>query len=315
MLKGTFSSRVGNRKNFPLSRLLLLCPLALILVVPFSASPLFSSSSGQTPARAPHAHSHHVIGLSNSITPNGTDRNIRVAQASSSNWGGYAVASSFSSPVAVITAVEGSWVVQTVLPSSSATYSAQWIGIGGYFMGDASLIQTGTESDSTGGVQSYDAWYELLPASETSISTITVSPGDTMSASVICTASCTSTTQTWTISIEDMTTGKSFSTSVSYASSLLSAEWIEERPEVCSIVCSLTTLANFGTADFGFDYTAVSSTDYATVSSVSSVNTPIGSLTSTSITMDGNSGNPIAQPSALSSDGTELHNDLRKFLR
>ena len=115
--------------------------------------------------------------------------NIRVAQASSSNWGGYAVASSFSSPVAVITAVEGSWVVQTVLPSSRQPIPLNGLVLVVISLVTAPLIQTGTESDSTGGVQSYDASYKLFPPQKVRISTISVSPGDVMSASVICTTS------------------------------------------------------------------------------------------------------------------------------
>ena len=43
--------------------------------------------------------------------------------------------------------------------------------------------------------------------------------------------------QTWTISLTDTSTGASFTkTGVkTYASSLLSADWIEERPEVCAL--------------------------------------------------------------------------------
>jgi hypothetical protein len=216
------------------------------------------------------------------------------------------VASSLSSPGALVTAVYGSWTVQKVQPSSSATYSSQWVGIGGYFSGDTSLIQTGTESDSSSGGTSYGAWYEILPNSEVSISSLTISPGDQISASVVCTGSCSSSTQQWSVTITDKTTGQSYTTSQSYSSSLLSAEWIEERPETCNIIsCSLTTLANFGTADYGSDYTGVPNTEYATIASN---NEAIGSFSSSyvSINMVGSSGSTIAQTSALSTDGTSF---------
>ena len=76
------------------------------------------------------------------------------------NWAGYAV--SESSPT--VTSVLGSWIVQPAQPNVNATYSSQWIGIGGF--SDSSLIQTGTESDYYNGSAHYDAWYELLPAFE-----------------------------------------------------------------------------------------------------------------------------------------------------
>lgn len=264
------------------------------------------------------AYAPSIVSSSNQSILNGSAGSV-----ASSNWGGYVVASTFSSTCtghgkhqtctggasAVVTAVYGSWLVQAVSASSSNTYSSQWVGIGGYFSGDNSLIQTGTESDYTNGAASYGAWYELLPNAETPI-TMTISPGDVMDASVVCTSSCTSATQTWLITINDVTTSKSFSTSVSYSSSLLSAEWIEERPATCFVVCTLTTLANFGTAHYGFDYTSQSNTNYATLSGSTA---PIGSLNYQSITMESCSGHGhhstctiLAQPSSLTTDGTSF---------
>ena len=162
---------------------------------------------------------------------------IRVSQSTgeSSNWAGYVVATSLSSPQPGVTAVYGTWVVQTVTKSNPTTYSSQWIGIGGAF--DSTLVQTGTESDATSTTTSYNAWYEILPNSETSL--FTVSSGDVMTASVVCTSSPCSTSsshhqskQSWTITITDLTSAKSSVIKLSYASSLKSAEWIEERPTV-----------------------------------------------------------------------------------
>src|SRR4029077_9385696 len=73
---------------------------------------------------------------------------------SSSNWSGYAGHGSG------ISAVTGSWTVQSVSPTKKASYSSQWVGIDGF--NNPSLIQTGTESDYFHGAAHYDAWWEIL---------------------------------------------------------------------------------------------------------------------------------------------------------
>lgn len=250
--------------------------------------------------------------------------NERITNAASSNWAGYVVASTFtqtctgrgrhqtcSGPSAVVTAAYGSWMVQTANPSSSDSYSSQWVGIGGYFSGDSTLIQTGTESDYISGAASYNAWYEVLPAGETVITNVPVQPGDLIDASVVCTSSCSTSTQTWRITLTDATTGATKMTTVTYSSSLLSAEWIEERPAICfGGVCTLTTLANFGTAHYGSDLTSQTGTNYATLSNS---NLPIGSLNNQPITMVNCSGHgphatctTLATPSPPSLDGTSF---------
>lgn len=76
---------------------------------------------------------------------------------SSINRAGYVAASSFSSPAHVVTIITGSWTVQSVSASSSSTYLSQWIGMGGYFSNERTLIQTGTESDYSSGSALYSA--------------------------------------------------------------------------------------------------------------------------------------------------------------
>ena len=56
----------------------------------------------------------------------------------SADWGGYTVSSDLLSPAGVVTSVSASWVVPSVTPSASSTFSATWIGIGGQY--DESLI-------------------------------------------------------------------------------------------------------------------------------------------------------------------------------
>jgi hypothetical protein len=58
-----------------------------------------------------------------------------------------------------------------------------------------------------------------------------VNPGDIITASLSCTAACTSgQTQTWTLTMTDTTAGWTWTQSLQYQSSLSSAEWIMESP-------------------------------------------------------------------------------------
>lgn len=214
------------------------------------------------------------------------------------NWAGWVGSS--SSPVA--NSVQGSWIVQTAGKSSSATYSAQWIGIGGF--SDGTLIQTGTEADYYSGSAHYTAWYELLPASETPISGFTVSPGDVISANIVPGTA----KNTWIINLADITKNEGFTITVTYNSSKLSAEWIEERPEICSSTCSLSSLANFSASYYGNDYTSVTSTNYANMGSGLQQISSLPGLTSITMVNESSKGviTPLAQPSALTADGTSF---------
>ena len=153
------------------------------------------------------------------------------------NWAGYSAAYSFSDPKPLVTGVSGSWVVPEIQISQSDTYSAVWVGIGGFF--GNTLIQIGTEHDCIDGAIQYSAWYELLPSDSITI-TMEISPGDRINASISLENSLLN---LWSISIADLSTGQSFSQIVFYSSSKLSAEWVVERPEVNN---TISEIANFG---------------------------------------------------------------------
>jgi Peptidase A4 family len=152
----------------------------------------------------------------------------------SGNWSGYAM----SGASGAFHSITGKWTVTKVGATSGATYSSSWIGIDGFANSD--LIQTGTEADYYGGSAHYDAWWEILPAPETMITSMTVHPGDHMSASI-------TKGTTWKITITDTTTGQSFTTNQVYAGPGASAEWIEEAPEVNG---SIAKLAHYGQVKF-----------------------------------------------------------------
>jgi hypothetical protein len=155
---------------------------------------------------------------------------------STGNWAGYvATGGEYSS-------VSGSWIVPSPAGSGEEAADAAWIGIGGERTHD--LIQTGTQNTvMPGGEVQTNAFYEMLPDSELPIETMTVNPGDKMTAKISRGAS-----GLWNISIKDLTTGTSFSKQVSYDSSGSSADWIEEDPSVSSN--AQVPLDNFGTVSF-----------------------------------------------------------------
>jgi Peptidase A4 family len=136
----------------------------------------------------------------------------------SSNWSGYAATPSGS---AKYTYAASSWIVPAV--QKKPGFSSSWVGIDGF--NNSNLIQTGTEQDYTNGHAIYRAWWEILPAAETIIPSLTIHPGDTMKAFVKNTSG-----NQWTISITDVTTGKSFSINKTYNGPGASAEWIQEAP-------------------------------------------------------------------------------------
>jgi hypothetical protein len=164
--------------------------------------------------------------------PRVAERPLANAGWASSNWSGYAKTGSYTSATAA-------WVVPSVARSSKATYDSQWVGIDGF--NDSSLIQTGTETDYYNGSAHYGAWWEILPAAETVITSITVHPGDHMTASIT-----KGSGSSWTIKITDATTGKTFSTVKTYTGPGTSAEWIEEAPSVGG---HIATLAHYSSPD------------------------------------------------------------------
>jgi len=139
--------------------------------------------------------------------------------------------------------VRGSWTVLHLNGTGTTeTADAAWVGIGGVTSND--LIQVGTnDTVSASGQVSVNAFYEMLPAPETPVATMTVGVGDFMSATISQLGS-----GQWQIKISDVTRGENFSIAVSYVSSLSTAEWIEEDPSYGS--GGLVPFDTFGSIDF-----------------------------------------------------------------
>jgi hypothetical protein len=215
-----------------------------------------------------------------------------VTVSDSTNWSGYAVTGTS------FTSAKASWTVPTVnCTKTPNTYAAFWVGLDGWT--STTVEQTGTDSDCDGKTASYYAWYEFYPAASVEISSITVSPGNHISASVTYSGS------EFTISITNESTGKTYSKSGKVSGAKrTSAEWIAEAP-CCTNRGGILPLADFGTVDFGDDYTGVSGTNDATDSTVSGAIGSFGTAINEAI-MVSSSGANEAVPSALSSDGTSF---------
>ncbi len=171
------------------------------------------------------------------------------AAETSINWSGYAVP---AQPGELITAVDGAWRVP-LIRAAPPGFSSSWIGIGGYRTGD--LIQVGTAS--SGRLEGNYAWYEMLPAFATPITsgctgdpTCAVAQGDKMSAAIWNTGG-----DNWMIAMSNLGTGTTpkwhWAKGVAYKSSHSSAEWIFEAPRVGVPLLSMqTTPANAPSAKF-----------------------------------------------------------------
>lgn len=222
----------------------------------------------------------HPLGMGTHLSEQVTNQSLNVGGELnySDNWAGYiATGASFTS-------VSGSWVV-TQVSGNGTSSDATWVGIGGAISSD--IIQTGTRAIvNSNGQVSYQAWYEVLPATSQNIP-LTISPGDSMTASV----SQQSVNQ-WAISLIDSTTGKNYETTVTYTSSLSSAEWIEEMPVLGN---SFIPLDNFGSVQF------------STMSTIKDRNLLTAAQANAQpIAMVNSLNQVLAQPSALGSDGASF---------
>lgn len=194
------------------------------------------------------------------------------------NWSGYeATGGKFTS-------ITGTWTVPQVSDTSPGA-DAAWVGIGGVNSRD--LIQAGTQAATSGdGQVQYEAWIETLPQVSHPVP-LPVAGGDSVTATLT-----EQSAGQWQISLKDNTSGQTYSTTRQYASSDSSAEWVEEAP---SSRLGVVSLDNFGTVNFS---------GASTVKDGKSVT--ISQANGQGITMINRSGQPLASPSALGSDGSSF---------
>jgi hypothetical protein len=211
----------------------------------------------------------------------------------SSNWFGYQQGA-LEQGGKLFNSISGNWTVPTATQHTSgqAEDSADWIGVGGgcvdasCAVGDETLIQTGTEQDvSATGAASYDAWYELVPAPELEITSMTVAPGDQMHATI---SQVVGDVDVWDVTIQDLTRSESYSTTVPYPSTMDTAEWIEETPLEIGANAGFAALPNLTNPAFNS----------------AQVNGSAAHLTSSEeMQLTDSSGNVIGTPSAPNSSG------------
>ncbi len=173
---------------------------------------------------------------------------LEVPQGSSAslNWSGYVAGGKQSTGQNIdqYTSVTGTWVVPTVSASSSAgatgSADATWVGIGGVKTRD--LIQAGTQALVQDGTVTYSAWVETLPGFSKSVP-LKISSGDSVTTTLT-----EQSAGEWLITITNNTTGTTYSRTVSYNSSLSSAEWVEEM--VSNANGTFRPLDSFGSVTF-----------------------------------------------------------------
>lgn len=266
-----------------------LASLFALAVVPALAQVSSQPVSAPSDSVIPRQHApRRVYGK----TPPRVIDNVTVED--STNWSGYAVEGT------AFTKALGSWTVPTVnCTKTPNTYSSFWVGIDGWT--SSTVEQTGTDSDCDGKTPSYYAWYEFYPAASVLISSVPVSPGNHISASVTWNSG-----SSFTVTLTNETTGKSYSKKGTVSGAArTSAEWIAEAP-CCTRSGGILPLSDFGTVDFGEDYTGVSDTNDAADSSITGGIGAFGSNVFESIMVNGKTGADEAVPSALSSDGTSF---------
>jgi hypothetical protein len=238
-----------------------LCALAVPAQAQVQAA-AFAAPARITPAIAGH-ESHELHGL----------HGVTNTSVESTNWSGYAAVGA----AGAYKSVSSSWVQPAVSCTSTKTYSAYWVGLDGY--SNSALEQTGTEADCIGGKATYDAWWEVLPASESEYTSgAPVKAGDSFTASVTDDGN-----GEFTMTLTDVgkwTKSTTHAGSPGYQDS--SAEVIAEAPEVGG---SIAKLADFGTVNF---------------TGATAGGTPLGNLSPNEITMINSSGTVRAQPGSIS---------------
>jgi hypothetical protein len=194
----------------------------------------------------PDAHGHVVKILKPGARANANE---------SSNWFGYNQGT-LEQGGTQFHSIAGDWTVPkaTQHVRGRAEASSTWIGIGGGCVdancnvGDATLIQTGTEQDvSKSGKASYSAWWEVIPGPALTIGKLRVRPGDHMHANI---SETVTNSEIWRITLRNVTRSRTFTTTVPYTSTHATAEWIQETPVIIGANAGFADLPNLSRTIF-----------------------------------------------------------------
>jgi len=214
-------------------------------------------------------------------TPQAPVPAVGVGANTSHNWSGYAATGG------PYTGVTGTWTVPQPRVSGAPGVGATWVGIGGVSGHD--LIQAGTQDVAAGGGQAqFQTWIEMLPQASQQVP-LAVEPGDSVTVSI---NEQGAGTDAWQISMKNNTSGQTYQTSVNYASSESSAEWIEEAPSGSSGVLPLD---QFNSVSFS----AASATQNGQP-------VDLTQASAQAITMLNGNNQALAVPSGIGSDGSSF---------
>ncbi|KAG9313784.1 peptidase A4 family-domain-containing protein [Chiua virens] len=194
----------------------------------------------------------------------------------SANWAG----ALWDESAATFTSITGTFTVPTLTGPDGA--ASAWVGIDGDTCKSA-ILQTGVDFTIRNGETSYDAWYEWFPDSAYDFSGINITAGDVMRVTVTA-----SSTTSGNATIENLTNGRTVSTSLNSTSPLCkqNAEWIVEDFQMDG---GLVSFANFGTVTFtDAKATGQSGTSY-TPSGATLVNIQQNNQVLTNVSMHGSS--------------------------
>jgi hypothetical protein len=201
-----------------------------------------------------------------------------VVQGTSRNWSGYVATGG------TYTSITGTWVIPKPDPKTPGV-DATWVGIGGANTTD--LIQAGTEATvNPDGTVTYDAWTETLPQSTRTVA-LTVNGGDTVTVTLT-----EQSAGSWLIEMKNVTTNKTYTTTLGYNSSKSSAEWIQEAP---SIGRGIAPLDSFGSVKFSGTSTIVNGKKQT-----------LTGAGAKPVTMTNGGGQPLAIPTSVGGDGASF---------
>ena len=184
-----------------------------------------------TPSLPTHSSSFGLTGMTPSFLPSGI-------ATYSSVWGGYGIRASNGA----VNDVHANWHVPQIAKAcpSKATSSEFFVGMDGWL--SSTLEFVGTSTYCASGSVVYAGWVVL--GSFSASVRFTITPGDNMYGDV----NYNPTTKTTTAFLKDVTTGKSYSKTLSGSGYRATAEWIADDPyHVASTVYPLT---DFGWVTF-----------------------------------------------------------------
>ncbi len=176
---------------------------------------------------------------------NSTYPHLPTMYSTSSNWSGYAAATSLKHPKdKSVSSVSGFWTVPTLFPLPNDAYTASWVGIDGY--SSQTVEQIGTLQNWISGAQENFAFFEMYPQPAFLIVGFPVNNGDVVGGDVTYLGD-----HIFELTLYNVTQSVYTIIPTSYTKSKIakrnSAEWIVEAP---SLNNQVLPLANYGTINF-----------------------------------------------------------------